>query len=86
MESIEARYLYCIVKGNEEITLGNIGIEGSRVYTISYEDLCAVVHNCPPKPYKSEDNEVVKKWVMAHQKVIDTAWERFGTVLGLVTK
>ena len=79
----EARYLYCIVEGSEEITLGNIGIEGSNVYTIPYQDLGAVVHNCLPEPYKSEDNEVMKKWVMAHQKVVDTAWERFGTVLPL---
>ena len=79
----EARYLYCIADGNEKIILGNIGIENSKVYTIPYQDLCAVVHNCLPEPYKSEDNEVVKKWVMAHQKVIDTAWERFGTVLPL---
>jgi hypothetical protein len=35
------------------------------------------------EPYTSEDNEVVKKWVMAHQKVIDAAWERFGNVLPL---
>ena len=79
----EARYLYCIAEGNEKITLGNIGIEDSEVYTIPYEDLGAVVHNCLPEPYKSEDNEVMKKWVMAHQKVVDTAWERFGTVLPL---
>jgi len=79
----EARYLYCIAEGNEKITLGNIGIEDSEVYTIPYEDLCAVVHNCPPEPYKSEDNEVMKKWVMVHQKIVDTAWERFGTVLPL---
>ena len=79
----EARYLYCIAGGNEEIIFGNIGIEGSEVYTIPYEDLCAVVHNCSSEPYKSEDNEVMKKWVMAHQKVVDTAWERFGTVLPL---
>lgn len=79
----EARYLYCVAEGNEKITLGNIGIEDSEVYTIPYEDLCAVVHNCLPEPYKSEDNEVMKKWVMAHQRVVDTAWERFGTVLPL---
>ncbi|MBA3062312.1 MAG: GvpL/GvpF family gas vesicle protein, partial [Atribacteria sp.] len=74
---------YCIVEGSEEISLGNIGIEDSSVYTISYQDLSAVVHNCLPEPYKSEDNEVMKKWVMAHQKVVDTVWERFGTVLPL---
>ena len=79
----EARYLYCIAEGNKKISFGNIGIEGNEVYTIPYEDLCAVTHKCSPEPYKSEDNEVVKKWAMAHQKVIDTAWEKFGTVLPL---
>ena len=79
----EARYLYCIAEGNEEITLGNIGIEGSRVYTISYQDLCAVVHNCLPEPYKSEDKEKVNLWLTTHEKVVEVAWERFGTVLPL---
>jgi len=79
----EARYLYCIADSAEKVNFGNIGIEDSEVYTIPYQDLCAVVHNCSPEPYKSEDNEVVKKWAMTHQKVIDTAWERFGTVLPL---
>ena len=79
----EARYLYCIVEGNEKITLGNIGIEGSRVYTIPYQDLCAVVHNCPPEPYKSEDKEKVKLWLTTHEKVVEVAWEKFGTVLPL---
>ena len=79
----EARYLYCIVEGNEEITLGNIGIEGSSVYTIPYQDLCAVVHNCLPEPYKSEDKEKVKSWLTTHEKVVEVAWDRFGTVLPL---
>jgi len=83
METTEAKYLYCIGDSAEKVNFGNIGIKDSEVYTIPYQDLCAVVHNCSPEPYKSEDNEVVKKWIMAHQKVVDTAWERFGTVLPL---
>ena len=79
----EARYLYCIVEGNEEITLGNIGIEDSSVYTISYQDVCAVVHNCLPEPYKSENQEKVKIWLTTHAKVVEVAWERFGTILPL---
>ena len=79
----EARYLYCIVEGNEEVTLGNIGIEGSSVYTIPCQDLCAVVHNCLPEPYKSEDKEKVNLWLTTHEKVVEVAWERFGTVLPL---
>lgn len=77
----EAEYLYCVAESEVETSLGKIGIEGEEVYTIPFMDLCAVVHHCPPEPYKSEDNEVVKRWVMAHEKVVETAWERFGNVL-----
>jgi len=77
----KGRYLYCIADGNESIGFGKIGIEDNEVYTIPFDDLCAVVHNCSPKAYQSEDQEIVKAWVLAHQKVVDTAWERFGTVI-----
>jgi len=77
------RYLYCIADIGESVSLGEIGIEGSEVYTISYMDICAVVHNCSAEPYQSSDDEVVKAWVLTHQKVIDVAWEKWGTVLPL---
>lgn len=79
----EARYLYCIADGNREITLGTIGIANNEVHTIPYKDLCAVVHNCPQEPYKSEDKEKVKAWIVAHERVIEIVWERFETVLPL---
>lgn len=79
----EGRYLYCVVEGSEEVSFGRIGIEDNEVYTIPYEELSAVVHNCPAEPYQSEDEEIMKGWVMAHQNVIDRAWERFGGVLPL---
>jgi hypothetical protein len=75
------RYLYCIADSSEGVSLGNIGIEENEVYSIRYSDLCAVVHNCSARPYASEDPEIVKGWVMAHQKVVDAAWEKFGTVI-----
>jgi len=77
----EARYLYCISDGDQKEDLGKIGIESNAVFTIPYRDLCAVVHNCPTVPYKSEDEERVKSWVFTHENVIETAWEKFGTVL-----
>ncbi len=78
---MNGRYIYCVVEGSEGVNLGRVGIEGNEVYTIPYKDLCAVVHSCPPSPYQSEDEEVVKNWVLAHQKVVDAALERFGTVV-----
>jgi len=75
------RYLYCIADASENASLGNIGIEENAVYTIPYNDLSAIVHNCPARPYKSEDPEIVKGWVITHQEVVDAAWDRFGTVI-----
>jgi len=77
----EGRYLYCVADSGKRVDLGKIGLDGKEVYTVPLVDLCAVVHNCPSEPYKSEDNEVVKRWVVAHEKVVEAAWERFGTVL-----
>jgi len=79
----EGRYLYCIADSGVSVSLGKIGVEGNEVYTIPYKDLCAVVHNCPPGPYKSEDKEKVKSWVITHEKVVEVAWGKFGTVLPL---
>jgi hypothetical protein len=39
---IEGRYVYCIVENSQKAQLGNIGIDGSRVYTIPYQDISAV--------------------------------------------
>jgi hypothetical protein len=77
----EGRYLYCVADRGERADLGKIGLDDKEVYTIPFVDLCAVVHNCPSEPYKSEDDEKVKRWVMAHEKVVEVAWERFGTIL-----
>lgn len=77
----EGRYVYCIVENSNKENLGNIGIDGNPVYTIPYQDISAVVHNCPTKPYESKDNEVVKNWVITHEKVIERALEKLGTVL-----
>jgi len=79
----EGRYLYCVADSGDRVDLGKIGLDSKEIYTIPLVDLCAVVHNCPSEPYKSEDDEVVKKWVLTHEKVVEVAWERFGTVLPL---
>ncbi len=79
----EGRYLYCIVEDRERVSLGKIGIEGEEVYTFPYKDICVVVHTCLAQPYRSNDHELVEAWVINHQKVVETAWERWGVVLPL---
>jgi hypothetical protein len=77
------RYVYGIATGEKVMKLGKIGIEDSEVYTIPYKELCAIVHNCSPEPYQSQDDETVKSWVKTHQDVLDRAKEQFGTVIPL---
>jgi hypothetical protein len=79
----KGRYVYGIVASKETVKLGEIGIGDNEVYTIPYQDLCAIVHNCPSEPYQSSDDEMVKSWVKVHQGVLDKAKERFGTVIPL---
>lgn len=77
----DGRYIYGIGDKGMAVSLGLIGLEGSEVYTIPYKGVCAIVHDCPAQPYKSDENEVVKGWVLTHQRVLDAAGERFETVL-----
>ncbi|AZK60008.1 GvpL/GvpF family gas vesicle protein [Candidatus Desulforudis audaxviator] len=76
-----ARYIYGVVEGRENVLFGPIGIEEADVYTVAYDGLLAIVHDCSPEPYESKDEEQVKKWLFTQQKVLDMANEKFGTVL-----
>lgn len=77
----QGRYVYGVATGGEEVRLGAIGIDGSEVYSIPYQDVSAIVHDCPAEPYRSTDDETVKRWVGTHQRVLDEAGKRFGTVI-----
>lgn len=74
-------YLYCLADASASASLGRIGIDGCEVYTIPHEGVSAVVHSCPLEPYRSDDEETVKRWVKSHQEVVELAAERFGTVM-----
>lgn len=77
----EGRYLYCVINSGVEFCFDNIGIEGSKVYAIPYNDLAAVVHSCEARPYDTKNDEKAREWILAHNYVIDMATKQFGTVL-----
>jgi len=77
----EGRYLYGVVVSRKVVRLGPIGIEGGEVYTIPYEGLSAIVHDCPAEPYQSLDEDTVKKWVKTHQNVVDEAKKQLGSII-----
>ncbi len=76
-----ARYVYGVADQGVSDKLGAIGLEGAEVYTIPYQDMCAIVHNCSAEPYKSDDEAVVKDWLFTQQEVLDAVVEKFGVVL-----
>lgn len=75
------RYLYCIARGDAEEALGPVGIEGRPVRVVAHRGLCGMVHDCEPRPYASRDQAKVRRWALAHQRVVETAWARFGDIL-----
>lgn len=77
------RYVYGIAEHNGNVYLGEIGIDGARVYTIAYSNFAAIVHDCQEEPYQSKDDEVVERWIMEHQRVLDLAQEKFTAVIPL---
>lgn len=83
-------YLYAIAGGGEEVSLGPIGLEGKLVFTVPYRGLGAVVHCGSAGLYPSPGEEVVAGWVLAHHRVVEVAWGRWGVVLpaafGLIVK
>lgn len=79
----EARYLYCVAESCGEQNLGDIGIAGNGVYTISCMGLAAVVHDCHGEAFEHGDKDEMKACLLVHQRVVQIAAERFGTVLPL---
>jgi len=77
----EGLYLYCVVGDKGKHLLGPVGLDDHEVYMVRAGDICAIVHKCPPEPYQSNDRQTVENWVLAHQRVMQMAAERFETVL-----
>jgi Gas vesicle synthesis protein GvpL/GvpF len=78
------RYVYGILQGREPMTFGKIGIggAGAQVYTVSYQDIAAVVSTTPVYIF-----DPTRENALAHEHVIETVMRNhtiipmsFGTV------
>lgn len=80
------RYLYCFVDlddtNHDAGGLDATGIDGEPVSVVPGSDAAvgAVVHT-RDGPYDSTDLSDLREWLLAHQSVVETAGERFGTPL-----
>lgn len=74
-------YVYCVVPASGEVGMGERGLEGCPVSLVAAGGLGALVHSCPPEPYGAKNADAVPAWGLAHHRVVDGAWRRWGTVL-----
>lgn len=74
----EGRYLYCIVRTDEEAILETTGVDGESVSVIAENGIGAVVHACDGI-YDSANLAQVRRWLVRHQTVVDEAGQAFGT-------
>src|SRR6201989_188190 len=69
----EGKYVYCIIRNDRSREFGEIGIgSASRVYTVSHNDLAAVVSDTPIVIY-----DPTRENVLAHEFVNETVMREF---------
>jgi Mg2+ and Co2+ transporter CorA len=73
----EGKYVYCVVKTDQERDFGPIGIGegGRRVYTVHHKDLAAVVSDTPIRIY-----DPTRENVLAHELVNETVMREFTVI------
>jgi len=76
----EGRYLYCVVSAEDDDSISLEGIDGEPVSLLVEDELGAVVQPVE-SVYDSDDITRVRKWLLTHQNVVDTAGDEFGTPL-----
>lgn len=76
----EGCYVYCVLHRGEREEWGPVGLDGAPVYQIAQEGIACLVHRHELAPYQGED-EQVKNWVVAHNRVVEMAWKETGAVL-----
>src|SRR5436309_8245995 len=70
---ITGKYVYCIIRNDRSREFGEIGIGGAaRVYTVSHNDLAAVVSDTPIVIY-----DPTRENVLAHEFVNETVMREF---------
>lgn len=81
-EAVENRYVYCLVDTSDVSTLDVDveGVAGNAISLVEHDGIGAVVHECESL-YDSDDDAQVKRWLVAHQRVVDAMGDVFGTPL-----
>ena len=78
----DGRYLYCIVDASDANVsqLSVTGVDDATVSLTTYDDI-AVVSHATDQLYDTDDIAQLRRWLVAHQAVIDEVGATFGTPL-----
>jgi len=85
-----SKYIYGVIGTSEGKSFGPIGIgeRGDEVYTVPYQSIAAVISDSPIIDYKSLTKDVVARYLLAHQSVIEQVMKhhtiipfKFGTTV-----
>ncbi|MDS0474877.1 gas vesicle protein GvpL [Natrinema sp. 1APR25-10V2] len=74
----EGRYLYCLVRADEDAEFETSGVDGEPVSIVVEDGIGAVVHACDGI-YDSANLAQIRRWLVRHQTVVDEAGRAFGT-------
>ena len=63
--------LYGIISGEKALDLGDVGIDGKRVYTIAFDSISAVISHLPKHWFRDPPKETLLKGLTTYQSVIE---------------
>ena len=81
------RYLYCLVEldgradTGEQSAVDVAGIEGAPVSLVTADRPVGALVHPRTEPFDSADLTKLRDWLLAHQRVVEAAGDRFGTPL-----
>jgi len=67
----EGRTIYGFIQGDEPCRFGAIGIDDREVYTLTFEDISALVSRLPLEGFESMPKEALLRNLTAYQSVIE---------------
>ncbi|MFT4890096.1 MAG: hypothetical protein ACI9YT_001009 [Halobacteriales archaeon] len=78
------RYVYCLVDARDvtDPSIDVTGIDEQSVEVVDVDGIGVVTHACDGL-YDTDDQDRIKRWLLAHQSVVDAAGDAFGTPLPL---
>jgi len=80
---VDGIYIYCLTKKGNTKGFKAKGLDDQEVISITCKEIMAIVHPCEADTFLVDDANKVIDWAMIHHKVVEDAWQFFGTLIPL---